>query len=1250
MEHRRYRVGIDVGLNSVGLAAVEIDDNGHNLLGEIPISILNAQSVIHDGGVDPEQAKSSTSRRATAGVARRTRKLYKRRRNRLEQLDILLQSLGFPIEDVSRLSKGTSPYVAWKIRGKLVDQYIAEEDIKKRLISLAVRHIARHRGWRNPYGSVQQLGDLSEVPSEFLIRYAKTVNREVGQRREGFHFVDLWREKHDDGSTVTKQEMGKQPLIQQWSDAPINGRTVAQLVVENLNPETKIRRSQEKGNTQSDVLNLQMQKLHQSDFLHELKVIFERQQIDAVVQKKLIHKVFEAVNPRHIGAAASLVGKDPLDPMHARAGRGTIAYQEYRVMATIDTLKIKQAGVKRNLTLEERQFLFDFLCGLPAKAKKDQPSIDTVLWTDVADALGIERVELAWVGGSTEDGEPISAKKPPVVTTNYVVERNAPKQVASWWSAASNFERDRFVESLSNAGAIRDDSSEAKQADAKIDAVLEELDEQDMAKLESLKIPSGRAAYSAQTLRKITLHMYDTEENRIDSLQTLFGVDSSWTPPAPAIYEPTGNPSVDRTLKIIHRWLLSMNNAYGKPESVNIEYARDGLKSVAVQKSEQRERDARYANNLQIAQKYDSSASGHDIRRIRAIQRQNSNCAYCGNTITFATCQMDHILPRKGVGSDSTFSNLVAVCEQCNKEKNNRLFSAWATNNSRVQMDDVMERIDKQWIKDSWMDDKRWRQYKEDVKLRLSATEESEPLDNRSMESVAYMARELRARISGFYQWSTKDESESQQQRVFVSSGDMTAFARRTPFENPLEEGSDTETYETVLPWLDHMSRKTRFDRRHHAVDACAIALMRPQIVRILTQAEELRNESRDEFRRGQIPEDRKRSTRYWKNWRGEPGTNDNIVFNHWAGEQLKTLSELVAHEMSADNIPVIYPTRLRLGNGSAHQDTVMPMMKRKVSDALSMCAINKASSPALYTALVRDPDFDRKTGLPENLNRRLRIHDKWLGSSADIEFLEPAVSVNLTRNTRDVCDPGELDKNKNTSYIPVRGGVAEAGNSIHHVRFYRIPKVDKRGDQTGESYAMLRVLMIDMSKYQYDKQTGVKQNLFQLPLPEESYSRRFCDQKLRNALIEGNAEYLGWAVSDDELEIPAFADKRVEFADASTPIDKLLYSFPGTYRFRFRGFNKRDKLKISPTQMASEGLLSQQVQRSGEGQRSRSESFAARQLRTSKYSADYAKAIDDTLKGYEMSVNVLLGTYGARVIHRKTDGTYGVRFSTVQG
>ena len=73
------RIGVDVGERSLGLAAIDYDDDGW------PVAVLAAVTHIHDGGMDPDTAKSPQSRLATAGVARRTRRFFRNRRRRLRK-------------------------------------------------------------------------------------------------------------------------------------------------------------------------------------------------------------------------------------------------------------------------------------------------------------------------------------------------------------------------------------------------------------------------------------------------------------------------------------------------------------------------------------------------------------------------------------------------------------------------------------------------------------------------------------------------------------------------------------------------------------------------------------------------------------------------------------------------------------------------------------------------------------------------------------------------------------------------------------------------------------------------------------------------------------------------------------------------------------------------------------------------------------------------------------------------------------
>ena len=80
-DKRRYRIGIDVGRNSTGFCALEIDDDDN------PISFLNLSVLLHDAGVGKDGGKTQETRKSISGRTRRARRLIRNRRRRLADLD-----------------------------------------------------------------------------------------------------------------------------------------------------------------------------------------------------------------------------------------------------------------------------------------------------------------------------------------------------------------------------------------------------------------------------------------------------------------------------------------------------------------------------------------------------------------------------------------------------------------------------------------------------------------------------------------------------------------------------------------------------------------------------------------------------------------------------------------------------------------------------------------------------------------------------------------------------------------------------------------------------------------------------------------------------------------------------------------------------------------------------------------------------------------------------------------------------------
>ena len=1067
MSGKQYRVGIDVGLNSVGLAAIEVDEDG------MPVRILNAQSVIHDGGVDPTKNKEAITRKNLSGVGRRARRMVRRRRHRLAELDTMLQQLGYPLVDPETLTK---PFAQWRIRAELADHFIENDDLRRESIALAIRHIARHRGWRNPYHRVDSL--LAENP--YSVLYDELKSR-----------------------------------IEEYVGDPIpSGLTPAQLVEEALNrgyaEPPRLRTSTKHGR------GLLPEKLMQEDTANELKCILSMQRVDGDEQEKILRMVFFAVSPK--GSAEKYVGIDPLDPLQKRALKASLAFQRYRIANVVTNLRVQTGDGQRPLTVEEKNRVFALLT---------DADVTDVEWIDVAEALGVTRRQILGVGRLIEDGEERIASKPPRMTTVQRLkdaDRKIAKPFLEWWQSVDDSARESMIRLLSNTVSFETVRDDLTYADAI--AFIDTLDDDGLLKLDTIDLPSGRAAYGEKTLRALTDRMLNTDEDLHEARKSVFGVSDTWHPPVDPIGAPLGNPSVDRVLKIVNRWLLACVKRWGAPQSIQIEHVRSGFDSVATARQYERRTGKRseYRNVLATTLKSDEHLDrirDVDIRRIEAIQRQNGECLYCGKPIAFSACEMDHIVPRQGVGSTNTRTNLAATCISCNRSKSNTPFALWvqseAARNLGASLAGAVKRVNHFTREVQLYDAGAWRNFKREVVSRLKQTEADEAIDNRSIESVAWMADELHRRIDGYFNRNDKFDT---QVAVHVFQGHVTASARRA---GGIEGG--IHFFAT--------KHKTRLDRRHHAVDASVIAMMRPSVAQTLMERESLRE--------AQHIAGLDRMKQSWKAY-PSAGCVGYVPFQQWK----KTMDKLLAllnDALDADRVVVRQPTRLSLGNSVAHDATIHPLMMERLGDALDVELVRRASTPALWCALTRLPDYDQKFGLPRNEHRTISVHGEVYGPDDEIGFFKSSAAQ-----------------------IEVRGGSADIGSAMHHARIYRCWKTNARGVRK-YWYGMIRIFQVDLLR-------ASRQDLFTYPLPPQSVSMRYGEVRTVQAIQSGNAEYVGWLCVGDELHVDlskeVLGGQIKDFAGwcAAQGIPGIANSWV------IDGLFAEAKLRLHPRTLASEGLV----------------------------------------------------------------------------
>ena len=1028
-----YRVGIDVGSYSIGMAAIAIDDDGK------PTEILSAISLIHDSGVDPDSAKSAATRLATSGIARRTRRLYRRKRKRLAKLDKFISSQGWPLKEFEEYE---DPFYPWRVRAELATTPITDKQELGEKLSIALRHIARHRGWRNPYSKVTALYTVTE-PSDALVSIQEQCATELGRPIPPTTTV---------GQLVASMNLGKTRL--RGEDSLLAARP------------------------------------RQSDNANEIHAIARVQGLSNELVKQIIDHVFAAESPK--GSAAERVGKDPLQPTKKRALKASDAFQLYRIAALIGNLRIRGGKKNRRLTTEETRLVFDYLRSLPAK---QEPT-----WQLVAEQLRIDRGNLVGTAIMTDDGERAGAK-PPVHETNRLMESTKIKPLAAWWKSADADARAAMVKALSNAEVDDFDS----QAGAQVQEFFFGISDEDQEKLDGLHLPIGRAAYSEDTLVRLTKRMIGEGMDLYEARQAEFKIPNDWAPPAPEIGERVGNPAVDRVLKATARWLNAAERQWGAPKSVNIEHVRAAFMSESSARELDRDNQQRAKRNVKVVAEMqeklgiEGRPSRADVWRFQSIQRQNGKCAYCGTQISYMNSEMDHIVPQAGEGSTNTRDNLVAVCRECNSSKSNIAFAVWAENTSRpgVSVQKAVERT-RHWVTDSGLRKPEFDKFRKQVCDRLRRKATDEPIDARSLESVAWMANELRSRIAQKF----KDGDT----KVRVYKGALTAEARRA------------SGIAGKLEFVDGKG-KSRLDRRHHAVDAAVVAFTSNYVAETLALRSNMK-----------FDQELRRKAPQWREFTGSDHVHQ-VEWTKWK-YRMQALAELLNNALVQDRIVVMHNLRLRLGNGAAHEDTIGKLTRIKVGDAISTTDIDRASSEALWCALTRDPDFDPKTGLPENPNRMIRIHGTHLAASDEITVFPVAAAS-----------------------IPIRDGFAKLGSNYHHVRLFRVPNGKKY------NYFLMRVYTIDLLKFR-------KEDLFTVELKPQTTSVRKCLPKLREALANGTAEYLGWLVNDDELLISASAS-------IEKPIAKLQEQYGPTKRWRFAGTDSESRILLRPLQLSAEGLPS---------------------------------------------------------------------------
>jgi len=781
-----YRLGIDLGTASVGLACIALDEEAQ------PDFIAYHCAHIFQEPVEPATGGGIGSTKASQrGSARRTRRLIDRRAKRLSELSTICELLG-------------------------VEPQLLTADNGQRL------HEARSQAVTKPIA----LGGLARV----FFRMAK---------RRGYAGGFQVKKEGDEGQV----EGGISQLRQLMLDA--NCDWLGQYLLHRFNRGETLKLKEAKPTGLYASREMIEAEFDQIWTIQSTAHPVLNTQHNGIPLKEIFHNTIFYQRP--LKSVSAMVGQCPLEHNLPRAPMSQPAAQAFRIEKQITDLRWgmgrrsqqlsleQQAVIRKLLTTKEKATFLQIYkaldkAGCPKPEHRglnfDRPSRPELKGNSTLKAMARLGLGKQWLG--LDEGTQISI-------INFLADLGSPQEVdrPDWstrFRGKNGTPRKFKPEMMSFINAM--------VASGKFD------------RLSKMGLDGGRSAYSIKALNKLTekmrkgLNEYEAIKALYPQPDTKPDLLTYLTP-----HKSTGNIVVDGALRQLRYAVNLAIDAMGgePPAEVVIELSRDmglGLKrrgeiEKGIDKNQRERRKAK-----EDLEKNGHPATSTNIFRWRLWQEQDNNCPYCERKISLGTAMagnetnLEHIIPRTLTRVGRQQDHLMLSHRHCNDEKGNRTpWQAWGNDANRWKI--ITERAralekKRRFAKARFLTLQEWnaeiinsdiieeftnRQYHETSWISKLAAQWMRTVCADVAVSRGTMTAHLR-RIWGLNTVIPEIRFESGLP-VFDTENNIIA---KDEFEKyrPYWEGHNND--HSGVQRTDQMIEK-RIDHRHHVIDALVIAL-----------------------------------------------------------------------------------------------------------------------------------------------------------------------------------------------------------------------------------------------------------------------------------------------------------------------------------------------------------------------------------------------------------------------------------------
>lgn len=722
-----YRLGLDIGIKSIGWCIIECDKNGE------PIGIVALNSRIFDAAEVPKTgAPLAEPRRLARGLRRRLR----RKTARLEGINRLFEENGIGIFDRADGASIKPSLRNINVLGKRVealDKIISEEEFARVLYS-----IARHRGFK----SVQKRGAQSEEDGKLLKAIEKN-DKEMdllGLRTIGEYLYKVFA-------------VNKRPVHNKGGDYSMC------ISRDSLEREVRILfdRQRQFGN-----------KFANEENLEKYLYYFGKQRTfdegpGQGSQYSGTHSVRKCIFYKDLDCAAKGTYSNEL----------STAYQKLNNLQIIDWAN---GGDKRSLTQAEKEKIIE-----RAQAK------EYLTYKDIRKMLGYEKNEDIRFNALNYSVRRKNKKDAPEETEN-IFKCEESKFISL---ANSNKIRKYLPNDIKNDVIIIDEIAEIctkytnenlfRDAIDKSLILHDRLDEETISGLLTINM-TGYGHLSIKALREILPFLkegcdYSKACEKAGHNHSQFTTEKGKylgkKSEVRELIEGVGSPVVKRALSQAIKVIDAIIRQYGSPFSVNIELAREMSQTRQERdKSAKDNQDRASANETIKARLIEMNAdpTATNILKLKLYDEQTCKCVYSGRAIDPERmfkeekyCEIDHIIPYSRSFDDS-FNNKVLVLSEENQNKRNSIPYEY------------FERIGREWdefetrVKTIYSNKNGKK-----LELLLKKKVDEDGWKTRALNDTRYASRMLANLIKDHLLF----DSASRKKSVLTVNGKITSYLRR---------------------------------------------------------------------------------------------------------------------------------------------------------------------------------------------------------------------------------------------------------------------------------------------------------------------------------------------------------------------------------------------------------------------------------------------------------------------------------------